>query len=112
MADPSFIHAVHHSREQARRLRQAAQEARRRAEALMAHARHLLRRFVQLEHTAEPALRVVTEPPLRKRIEARRREVVNELRRSLDNLESLRMTPKDDPAVRALIEEIRKAVRD
>lgn len=114
------LFVVHQTLERARFLRQKAREGRRRAQAIKAHARELLGRVTALDHTPddakaeiqafEPEVKRVTQLPLRESLEANRQELLAGLQQSLRDLETLRMTPPDDPAVRELTADIRKSI--
>ena len=106
--------------ERARSLRQHAREGRCQAQATKARARKLLARVDELEHApddakaeiqaVEPVIKRVTRFPRRESFEANRQELLAGLQQSLRDLETLRMTPPDDPAVRELAADIRKAI--
>lgn len=111
---------VRQTHERARSLRQHAREGRWQAQAIKARARKLLARVVELDHTpddakaeieaVEPVIKRVIQLPLRESLEANRQEVLAGLQQSLLDLETLRMTPPDDPAVRQLTADIRKSL--
>lgn len=105
---------VHQTWERARSLRQDAQESRWQAQAIKARARQLLACLKELPPSAEPAAEIQPiEPaikPVRQLFEASRQELLAELKQILGDLETLRMTPQDDPAVRGLTADIRKTI--
>ena len=105
---------VHQTWERARSLRQDARESRWQAQAIKARARQLLACLKELQPSAEPAVEIQpVEPtikPVRQLFEASRRELLTELKQTLGDLETLRMTPQDDPVVRGLTADIRKTI--
>ena len=113
MASSRLIAVVRRTCERARSLRQDARESRWLAQATKARARQLLA-LRELEHTAPPPAQIQpTEPtvkPVRELLEANRQELLAELKQTLCDLETLRMTPQDDPAVRELTADIRKTI--
>jgi len=110
----TLIDVVHQTHERARSLRQEARESRWRAQAIRARARQLAGGHHEPEHTAETAPELPPiEPainPVRHLLKASQRELLAELKQSLCDLETLRMTPPDDPAVRELTADIRKTI--
>ena len=81
---------------------------------MKARAGRLLVRLDELGNTAAtgadmPPLEP-TFKPVRQVFEASRQELFRELKQSLHDLETLRMTPQDDPAVRELSADIRKTI--
>ena len=105
---------VHQTWERARSLRQDARESRWQAQAIKARARQLLTCLRELEPGAEPAAEIQpiepTIQPVRQLFEASRQELLAELKQVLCDLETLRMTPQDDPIVRGLTADIRKTI--
>ena len=116
MANSNLSAIVHQTWERARSLRQDAQESRWLARAMKAHARQLHDSLQELDDTAQPAeIQPEIQPmeptkPVRELFKANRRELLAELKQSLCDLENLRMTPQDDPAVRELSADIRKTI--
>lgn len=107
---------VRQTHERARSLRQHAREGRWQAQAIKARARELLTRVEAVDdakaeiEAVEPVIKRVTQLPLRESLEANRQELLAGLQQSLRDLETLRMTPPDDPAVRELTADIRKSL--
>lgn len=110
MASSRLIDVVRRTCERARSLRKDARESRWLAQATKAHARQLLA-LRDPEQTAEPPIEIQpTVKPVRELLEANRQELLAELKQTLCDLETLRMTPQDDPAVRELTADIRKTI--
>lgn len=108
---------VYQTCERARSLRQHAREGRRQAQAMKSRARKLLARVEELKYAPDgaraeiPAVEpVIQRVTLRESFEANRQELLAGLQQSLRDLETLRMTPPDDPAVRELTADIRKTI--
>src|SRR5215471_1365223 len=103
MASSRLIDVVRQTCERARSLRRDARERRWLAQAIKARARQLLA-LRELEHTAPPAAEIQEIQPVGpilkpvRPFEANRQEVLAELKQTLCDLETLRMTPQDDPA--------------
>lgn len=119
MTGSNLFAVVRQTCQRARSLRQDARESRWLAQAIKAHARQLVARLDQLEHTPaaeaeiqpiEPMIQPLTQLPVRESFQANRQELLTELKQSLRDLETLRMTPRDDPAVRELTDDIRKTI--
>ena len=114
MDDSKLSAVVHQTWERARSLRQDARESRGQAQAIKARARQLLACLKEQSPSAEPAAEIQpiepTSKPVRQLFEARRQELLAELKQILRDLETLRMTPQDDPAVRGLTADIRKTI--
>lgn len=81
---------------------------------MKARAGRLLVRLDELGNTAATGAEMPplepTFKPVRQVFEASRQELFRELKQSLHDLETLRMTPQDDPAVRELSADIRKTI--
>ena len=112
MAHPQLIRKVTLAREQARSLRQSAEAALARAEALIKRATTLCARYKKVEQIAAEKPNPFSERALQpgQRSNARRSEMVEQLKRSLSDLETIRLTPADDPKLRELKEDIRKSI--
>lgn len=98
------------SQEQARSLRQAAREGRSHARALMARARSLRFRLRNVEAQLAEA-EVQAGGHIGDSLGALRLEIVEQLRQSLSDLESIRMIPDHDPKLRDLKADIRKSIQ-
>jgi len=114
MTGSKLIAVVHETCERARYLRQVARESRWKAQAIKARARRLLVRVDVLENAAGTAAEIqpieTAIKPVRQLFADSRQELFLELKQSLHDLETLRMTPQDDPAVRELSAEIRQTI--
>ena len=112
MADAEVLRMVDLTREQARALRRAAKDAVVRAEALIRRAIVICGRYKQLERIEAVRADALSEttPQVRQRFHARTLEVIEQLKRSLSDLETIRMIPSDDAELRALKEDIRQTI--
>lgn len=108
--DSELFRVVHRTREEARALRQAAEETRRRAEQLVARAQSLCAKYDILERR-EQEVRFRKGPQIGRGIHLLRIEVLQQLKQSLSDLESIRMIPDHDPELQGLKETIRKTLR-
>jgi K+/H+ antiporter YhaU regulatory subunit KhtT len=107
MADPSLLKAVYGTREQARKLRQAAKEGRAIAEITMDRARSLCRRVRRFDISVART----SNPTQIKQTVRMRDETLDALKQSLSDLESLRMTTSsEESAISKLKADIRKTL--
>lgn len=98
---------VREIRERAKKSRQLAQQLRARAESLKADAKRALERFEELDRA------VATRAMRGTAVEGKstRDLALHELSKSLQQLETLRMTPANDSALMQLKRDIRKTIR-
>lgn len=107
--DSDLRRIVQSTRERAQALRGLAKEGRSSAEALMARARDLRARHSKLE-VQEAETQAQAKPRVRNRFHSQRVKVLEQLRQSLSDLGTIRMTPEDDPELAELKEGIRKMI--
>ena len=107
MANRALICEAREIRERAKNARQLAEQLRARAEALKADAKRALERFDELD-------RAVVARAMRGKVtdgKSTRDLAIHELNKSLQQLETLRMTPASDAALVQLKRDIRKTIR-
>ena len=104
IGNPSLFSSAQASREQARKLRRAAQEGRAIAEQTIARARRLRARVHQLDRKLEEANAEV------KRHRTLRDDALDALKQSLRDLESVRIVLTEDKGLHKLKTEIRKMI--
>lgn len=112
MADAEVIRRVTLTCQKAQTLRESAKAAIVRAEALIRHATALCARYKTIEKVAAEKFVPFSgaAPRIRQRFHARGFEIVEQLKESLSDLETIRLIPADDPKLRELKEDIRKSI--
>jgi hypothetical protein len=109
--DADLLRAVYLTRAQARRIRKSVQKRRHRTDKVIARATLLLGRFDRLERRA--ARRPKSGDKRQQKLQASaREESLNDLEKSLGDLESVKMTRADDATLRTLKADIRKVIKE
>jgi hypothetical protein len=108
MVNSRFIEAER-MRERAKAARQLARELRARADVLKADAQRALERFDELDRAL--VARTMRRADARAKEDSTRNLAVHALHKSLEQLETVRMTPNNDPALNQLKRDIRERIR-
>ena len=107
MADSELLRATYKTRAQARKIRESAKEGRERAHALIARARRLCNRVDGLDRLATKAKN--NKDGIRRHPKGQD-DVLEALKSSLRDLDSLKMVPSDDPSLQKLKADIRETI--